>query len=85
MLFGVVATRLEAFPLFVSIDVQIELENRCSFFREHPFEIVDLGVTTLPDLAWDQFADPSNSDILIVAAVKDDDFTLAGHVPMDSP
>src|SRR5208282_1659281 len=85
VLAGVVEPFLQPSPLFSSADVQEKLEDGRPLLSEHPLEIVNLPVPSLPDGFRDEAVDPGDEDVLVVTSIEKDHLAPCREVGMDPP
>lgn len=83
--FGCIKALLEALLLGVLIDMEEHLNDDGAFVVEQLFEVVDMTVAFLPDGLGAQFIDADCKNILVVAAIENNDFAITGGLLVYAP
>jgi hypothetical protein len=78
-------TVLQPTLLLASADVQVELQDRRSLFRELAFELVDRAVPSFPRRAPDLAVYARHQHVLVVTSVEQHDLAHPRDAGMDPP
>ena len=71
--------------LFLLGDMQEDFHDGCAFVGEHALEFHHMLLAPPPDVVGKEFFHAHGDDVLVVAAVEDDELPAVGHLLMDAP
>ena len=61
------------------------LDDRGAFIDQHPFELVDVAIPARPDRLGNEFLDPGDEHVLVLAPIEDPDISTPRGLPMNPP
>ena len=85
MLRRIIDSGLQAPLLLVFGNVQEDLHNRGPLLRQHPLEFGDVALAAFPDLVRKELFHPHGDDVLVVAAIENNELAGGRHLGMHPP